>query len=165
MALVSTVACQERSPTALDDTQLPDAPLSVQVDLPWSSFGSDFQVFGGYSSPANIAQPIIAHTYDGALESRALLRFGAFPAFARVIDPEGVPITDDSITYVSGIVVLYIDTLTSVYSGPVSLSLSTLEEEWDARTVTWTEAVDSLNDLRLWTEPGAGPVTLATTST
>jgi len=165
MALVSTVACQERSPTALDDTQLPDAPLSVQVELPWSAFGSDFQVFGGYSSPANIAQPIIAHTYDGALESRALLRFGAFPAFARVLDPEGGPASDDSITYVSGIVVLYIDTLTSVYGGPVSLTLSTLEEEWDARTATWTESVDSLNDQRLWTEPGAGPVMPGATGT
>jgi hypothetical protein len=165
MALVSTVACQERSPTALDDSQLPDAPLSVQVALPWSSFGSDFQVLGGFSTPANIAQPIIAHTYDGALESRALLRFGSFPAFARVIDPEGAPVTDDSITYVSGIVVLYMDTLTSVYAGPVSLSLSTLEEEWDARTVTWTQAIDSLNDQRPWTEPGAGPVTLGATGT
>jgi len=164
MALVSTVACQERIPTALDDTQLPDAPLSVQVELPWSSFGSDFQVFGGYSTPANIAQPIIAHTYDGALESRALLRFSSLPAFARVLQ-DGAPVTDDSITYVSGIVVLFFDTTTSVYSGPVGVTLSTLEEEWDARTATWTAAVDSLNDQRLWTEPGAGPATLAATAT
>jgi hypothetical protein len=165
MALVSAVACQERSPTALDDTQLPDAPLSVQVELPWSAFGSDFTVLGGYSSPADVAQPVIAHTYDGALESRALLRFGLFPQFARVLDPDGAPVSDDSITYVSGIVVLYIDTLTSVYGGPVGLTLSTLQEEWDARTVTWTAAVDSLNDQRLWTEPGAGPATLAATAT
>jgi hypothetical protein len=162
VALVSAVACQERSPTALDDTQLPDAPLSVQVELPWSDFGSNFEVLGGYSSASSLPQAVVAHLYDGALESRMLLRFGQFPLSAVVNNSEGVPVPDDSITYVAGTVVLYIDTLNSVYDGPVSLRLSTLEEEWDARSATWTAAVDSLNDQRLWSEPGAGPATLAT---
>lgn len=165
VALVSAVACQERSPTALDDTELPDAPLSVQVELSWNEFGSNFQVLGGYSSAATLAQAVVAHQFDGALEARTLLRFGQFPLTALVNDPDGAPVVDDSITYVAGMLVLYIDTLNSVYDGPVSLTLSTLEEEWDARSTTWTAAVDSLNDQRLWTEPGAGPAALATVAT
>ncbi len=38
------------------------------------------------------------------------------------------------------------------------LSLGALQQEWDASTVTWTTAVDTINDLRTWAEEGAGPV-------
>lgn len=161
---MAVAACQERSPTALDDAQLPDQPATIQVDLPWSQFGSDLQVLGGYSTAASVGLPVVAHTYDGALEARTLVRFGAFPAFARVFNANGEAVNDPDITYVSGRLVVAFDTVGSIVPGPVSLQLGTLQEVWDAVSATWTLALDTVGDQRPWSELGAGPAPAVATA-
>ena len=152
-------ACQEELPTALDGGPLPEEPLTVEVQLPWSAFGSDFQVLGGYGTAGGLA-PVLARTYEGTLDARVLLRFGAFPTSVRVVDASGATVTDTSFTYVGGHLILGFDTLASVTSGPVDIEIGALQEEWDARTASWTLAVDTVADQRAWTEVGAGPAPL-----
>ena len=163
-ALMAVVACQERAPTALDDAQLPEGPVTVEIELPWSDFGSNFQVLGGYGSVASLGSPLLAHTYAGALESRVLMRFGAYPISAQVINANGTTEIDTDIRYISGRLVLTIDTAASSNTGPVTLQLGALEEVWDANTASWTYAVDTVADQRAWTEPGAGPSTQISTA-
>ena len=62
-------------------------------------------------------------------------------------------------TFVGGRVVAFFDTIASTNNGPVELGLGATQTPWDNRTVTWVTAVDTLNDLRPWPQPGAGPVT------
>jgi len=163
--LVAVVACENQVPTALDDGQLPDAPVTAEVFLPWSSFGTDWQVLDGFGSVAGLSAPVVAHTYAGTLESRALLRYGSFPSAIRVFDSTGVGVVDTDQTYVAGRLWVTFDTAASVAPGPVRLTLSQLQEEWHARTATWTLAIDSVGEQRAWTEPGAGPTTIASVVT
>jgi hypothetical protein len=156
---MAVAACQERSPTALGDSQLPEEPLTIEVELPWSEFGSDFQVLGGYGSVASLGSPVLAHTFAGALESRVLVRFGAYPISAQVINADGAAELDTDIRYIGGSVVLTIDTAASTNTGPVTLQLGALEEVWDVGTASWTYAVDTIADQRAWAQPGAGPAT------
>jgi hypothetical protein len=157
---MAVVACQERLPTALDDGRLPDEPLTVEVDLDWSQFGSNLQVIGGYGSVTTLPRPIVAHTYQGTLESRMLLRFGPYPAAARVVDPSGATVTDPDVTYVGGRLVLTFDTLASTNTGQVALQVSALSDEWHPASASWGFAVDTVGDQRAWTEAGAGPLDL-----
>ncbi|MDH3207564.1 MAG: hypothetical protein OEO79_13265 [Gemmatimonadota bacterium] len=156
--LVAVVACQERLPTALDDGQLPNEPLTVEVELPWSAFGSNLQVFGGYGSVSALGLPVVAHTFGGTLESRLLLRFGPYTTRVFAVEAGGSTVPDEDITYVGGRLVLTFDTLASVVPGPVQLELGALQEEWHSLTASWTNAVDSVADQRAWSEPGAGPI-------
>lgn len=162
--LFAVMACQERAPTALDDAQLPDEPLTVEVDLAWSDFGSNFQVLGGYGSAASLGLPIVAHTFAGTLESRLLVRFGAYPTSAQVVDGTGATVVDTDVTPVGGRLVVTFDTVASTNTGPVELQLGALQEEWEPFSTTWAFALDTVADQRSWTEAGAGPtVPMSTT--
>lgn len=156
--LVAVVACQEEAPTALDDSQLPDEPLTFEVELPWSEFGSDAQVLGGYSWPSVLSAPVVTRSYLGDLEARTLLRFTGFPALVRVNNDDGTLVDDTDLTYISAFLTLGFDTLLSVAPGPVRVELGGLQEEWAARTTSWTLAVDSVGDQRAWSAPGGGAV-------
>lgn len=159
---VAVVACEQAVPTAVDETPLPEAPLTVEIEIPWSDFGSDLQVVGGFSSPAFLPAPVVARAYEGVLEARTLMRWDTFPPTVRVMTDGGV-VTDDSLHFVAGFVTLGFDTLTSVVPSPATLEIGTLEEEWNFRTATWTLAVDTVADQRAWSEAGAGPAPLVAT--
>lgn len=164
--LVAVVACQEEGPMALDDASLPDEPTTVEVELPWSAFASNLQVLGGFGSASTVPTPVVAHTYNGSLEARTLIRFDSLPPAIRVLsDANGAVVTDTMMTYLAGYVTLGFDTVASVSPGPVDLELSTLQQRWDARSASWTSAVDSIGDQQAWTEPGAGPVGHTSTGT
>jgi hypothetical protein len=92
------------------------------------------------------------------------MRFAPYPTTARVVNADGATVLDSDLHYVSGFIVMAFDTVNSVYSGPVSLDLSTLEEAWDSRSASWAFAVDTVADQRPWTDPGAGPATPAATA-
>jgi hypothetical protein len=155
--LVGVVACQEKVPTALDDSRLPGEPLTVEIDLAWSDFGSNFQVLGGYGSAASLALPVVAHTYEGTLESRLLVRFGAYPPSAQVVNSDGATVVDTDVRHVAGRLVVMFDTVASTNTGLVELQLSALQEEWEVQSTSWAFAVDSVADQRAWSVPGAGP--------
>lgn len=131
----------------------------------FADFASDLAVYGGYGSASELGAAVIAQDYEGTLDAHTLARFGAFPRSATVLDTTGTNRTDSLLTLVSGRVVAYFDTIASTNAGPVTIALGALQDEWHAQTVSWSNAVDTINDRRAWPEPGAGPVLALTTAT
>jgi hypothetical protein len=154
---VGAVACEEQSPVGVGGEE-PSTPVTVEIELPWSEFGSNLQTFGGFGTTYELGEGLLATNFAGTLNARTLVRFGAYPATASVRDSSGTQQTDTDLTYVGGTLVAFFDTVASTNTGPVSLTLGALQQVWHARSATWTSAVDTLGDIQPWTEPGAGPV-------
>lgn len=158
-ALVAGVACSEQTPTSIDGNVLPVAPVTIEVEIPWEGFGSDLVVLGGYGSPSDLGRGYVANAHGGSLQARTLARFGIFPRSASVRDTAGTTQTDTMISITGGRLVAFFDTIASTNAGPVTLELGALQEEWDARSATWTSAVDSVGEARPWSAAGGGAVT------
>ncbi len=159
LCVLGSMACSELNPTSLDEEFLPPAPLTAEIRLGWDAFASNLEVFGGFGSPLELGSGVTARLFAGTLNARTLARFTGYPQAATVRDSAGNTRADSTLTFVGGWVVAVVDTLASVSSGPVTLSLGALQQEWDPRTTTWEFAVDTINDRRSWSEPGAGPAT------
>lgn len=149
--------CEEELPVAISD-DLPGEPITVEVDVPWSDFASNLEVFGGYGSPRDLDDGFVANDFAGTLDARTLLRFSSYPRSATVRDETGTLRPDSNLTHVGGRLVAFFDTDASTNTGAVTLELGALQAEWDSKTVSWSFAVDTINDQRAWSEPGAGPV-------
>lgn len=149
---------------AIQDGALPGEPITVEVDIPWSEFASNLQVFGGYGSPQDLGQGFIAEDFAGTLDARTLLRIGAFPVVATVRDSSGTQRPDSSLTFISGRLVAFFDTIASTSTGPVTLAIGATTTEWNGPTASWDFAVDTINDQRAWPEAGGGPVTPVSTA-
>ncbi len=156
--IVAASACGEEPPTAVDASALPSPPVTVELRLPWSEYASSLEVFGGYGAPAELGSGVVAQDFGGTLDARTLVRYGGYPVAVSVRDTTGTTRPDSSLTFIGGRLVAFLDTLASRADGPVTLALGAIQQEWDVRTVSWTVAVDTINDRRLWAEPGAGPV-------
>ena len=155
---IGVMACTDEAPTALDDTLLPPEPVTVELRLDWTDFASGFEILGGYGAPREIGTGVVARGFEATLNARTLARFGAFPEFATVRDTTGTARADSSLVFVGGRVVVVFDTIASTNDVPVTLELGAIQDEWDINTVTWTNAIDTINDLRPWPEAGAGAV-------
>ena len=153
-----TGGCQEQAPVALDDQDVPGVPVSVTVEIPWSSFGSNVEVFGGYGSAEEIGSGVLAEDFAGTLDARTLMRIGAYPRIATVRDTTGASRPDSTLTFLGGRFVAFFDTIASTNTNPVRLALGATTEEWHQATTSWTYAVDTINDQRPWTEEGGGAV-------
>lgn len=157
-------ACTQETPAALNGSLLPAEPRTVEVVLPWSTFGDSVSIIGGYGSPNDLPGGLIANQYQGQLDARALVRIRAVPRAFPVRDSTGTTRTDSSFTYLSGRLVALVDTLQSRVTGPVEVAVSYLEDDWHSATATWDFLVDSVGTQQAWTEPGAGPATLLGTA-
>ena len=164
LAVLGVVACEEQTPTSLDDSLLPQEPITVELRIPWEDFASNLEVIGGFGVPMELGTGVIAKSFGGTLDARTLLRFADYPTQAQVRDTTGTTRTDDSLTFIGGRLLAFLDTMASTNEGPVLLSLGAIQHEWDVRTVTWTTAVDTINDQRSWPEAGAGPVAPVSTA-
>lgn len=136
-------------------------PVTVEVELAWSDFGSNLEVLGGYGAPAQLGTGVLASRYGdsiNAIDARTLARFGPYPRQATVPDSTGASRPDSMLTFVGGRVAVRFDTIASTNTGPVTLALGALQDEWHPASASWTAALDTVNDQRLWTESGAGPV-------
>lgn len=165
MAPAILVGCEEQLPVGPGNEALPGEPVTIEITLPWSSFASDLQVYGGYGAAVDLNQGVLANQFAGSLDARTLMRFNAYPAVATVRDTTGTNRPDSTLTYFSGRLVAFIDTIASNTTGPVDIAVGVLQNEWDATTVSWTNAVDTINDQRAWPEPGGGPVLPVDTAT
>jgi len=157
-AIMFGVGCQEQTPVALNDDALPGAPITVTVEIPWSAFASNLEVFGGYGSAEDIGQGVLAEDFAGTLDARTLLRIGSYPRVATVQDTTGASRPDSTLTILGGRFVAFFDTIESTNSGAVTLALGAITEEWDQTTASWDFAVDTINDERPWSEAGGGVV-------
>lgn len=163
VACTALAACQNESPTSVDLSLLPPAPLTLSIQLPWAEFGSNLAVYGGYGAPVELQEGIVARAYgaDG-LDANTLVRFNAPPASATVRVDQTLR-QDTNLSYKGGYFVAFFDTIASITPGPVTLELGALQTEWDAATANWTFAFDTIADQRPWPEPGGGPVTVLDT--
>ena len=162
---IAAAACQEVNPVSADGGLIPVTPQTVEVFLPWSEFGADVEILGGFGTPSELFTLVVSQDFKGDLDSRALVRFSRFPTVASVRDSTGTTRPDSSFTYLTGRVVARMDTIRSDVSGPVEMSLSMVDQDWHERSTTWDLLVDTVQDRRNWAEPGGGPATALGTAT
>ena len=160
-ALVTALAaCEDESPTSVDLSLLPPAPLTLAIQLPWAEFGSNLAVYGGYGGAAELDEAIVARAYAAEdLDANVLVRFNAYPTSVSVRDATGTLRQDTNISYYSGYFVAFLDTIASTNAAPVTLELGAIQTPWDPGSATWSFALDTLGDQQPWPEPGGGPVT------
>lgn len=157
-AALALTACGDETPTSIGEEVLPGAPVTLQIEIPWEDFGSNLEVFGGYGTPGDLGTGVLANAYGGSLNARTLLRFGVLPTSASVRDTTGTTVTDTDLTFVEGRLVAVFSREASSAETPVSLTLGFMDEAWDRRSATWTDAVDTLGNRVPWSEPGGGMV-------
>jgi len=151
--------CQEDITTSLEGDLIPVGAVTVEVSLSFHEFAKDLTAWGGYGRPYELTQDIAARAFEGTLDSRVLNSWNPYPVATTVQDSTGLYTADSTLTFVGGTIVARFDTLTSVLEDSVTLTISALPRDWDFRTVGWDVAVDSVGDLQLWEEEGAGPAT------
>ena len=59
-AALALAACEEETPTSVGAAPLPPEPVSVEIQLPWSQFASNLEVFGGYGRTDDVDEAILA---------------------------------------------------------------------------------------------------------
>jgi hypothetical protein len=150
-------ACQEVVPTASEGELFPIEPRTIEVLFPFESFGQTVQVIGGYGSPAELGVGPVATDFEG-LDSRALVRFSAYPTVATVRDTAGVSRPDSSLTFIGGRIVILYDTLTSQVETPLRVAAGATTVPWHGLTASWSLSVDTIGNRTAWPEAGGGPI-------
>lgn len=156
--------CADDSPTSTRAELFPVTLETVEVRIPFEDFASDLRILGGFGTPAELNQGIVAREFAGSLNARTLSRFQAYPEAASVRDTTGTLRSDSSLTFFGGQLVLAMDSLRRPEQ-PVLLRAGALQTEWDAATAGWELAVDTVGEEVAWPEPGGGPVTALDTAT
>jgi len=157
------VGCQNEVPTAQDPDAIPLEPQTIEVLIPAADFLTEVQLAGGFGSTTGFfdltgTAGYVAHQFSAdSLEARTLVRFFPAPTSATVRDTTGASVTDTDLTPLRGFLVGTVDTLASEAPDSVTLSVGLLDQLWDAETVSWDFAVDTVQTQIPWTEPGAGP--------
>jgi hypothetical protein len=148
------VACTDEDPTGVGgDLPLGGTIRTYELILgPEVFLASDTSV-AGFFKPSGSSFVVLSGGADG-LTSHVLVRFAAPPSSVIYRDTMGVSREDTLPTYIGADLVLWVDTLRSTASGPVELQLYRIGEEWDPRSATWAERVDSGNVRLSWSEPG-----------
>jgi len=158
-------ACTQSEPTSISEELIPTTPQTVEVLLPWSAFGDSIQVFGGFGRSNDLARRVISNQFRGTLDARFLARFNRLPQEATVRDTAGESRVDLNLSLQQGRIVATLDTLRSIVTGPVQLSVGYLDQEWDPASTGWGFRVDTIQNREEWPEPGAGPVVPLATAT
>lgn len=159
------LACADEDPTGIGGPLVPGGAVrTYEIVLEPEQFLASDTTLGGFVAPDQIFFRVLAGGYEG-LTSNGLARFAPPPATLTYVDASGATRTDTMPTYVGGRVVLSVDTLRSVASGPVRLELHRIGEEWDPQSASWTLRVDSGGVQLPWTEPGGTSAALVDTAT
>ena len=156
------VGCTDALPTSDDVDLIPVDAVTVEIRLPFASFVRDLRSFSGFGSPADVPVAVVAHEWEGELESRALVRFGSLPDVINVRLPGGDSTAtqpDSMYQPVSGKVILRLDTLGLGFES-FDLEAGAVLTAWGAETASWEVASDTLGAVSPspWPEPGGGPV-------
>ncbi|MCH7563179.1 MAG: hypothetical protein IH968_05070 [Gemmatimonadetes bacterium] len=154
--LVLFAGCQDLVPTATDTGLIPINPITVEVLLDFEEFVTDFDVIGGFGSPADLGRGLVARGYRGTLDARTLVRFGNFQRSISVEDSLGVTRLDSTFTALGGQIVIVFDSTDAAPDLPVTLTAAATNTPWDRETATWDLAVDSFGVSTPWPIPGAG---------
>lgn len=150
LALFAGGACTDRDLTSTDPTNPPGQgarTLEVfvsAVDLGASAWFDTTLV--GFAGASNLSPLLAADT--AALQSRVLLRFVQLSGQVVIRDT-----VRDPLEFLDGRFVVRLDTFSSVPSGGV-LSVYDVEQPFDARSATWSFAVDTPAGSVAWSVPG-----------
>ncbi len=161
--------CTDAVPTSDDGDLIPVDAVTVEVHLPFASFARDLRSFSGFGSPADVPVTVLAHQWEGELESRALMRFDSLPDWIAVRLPgsSSTSVHADSMYQpVSGKVILRLDTL-GLGVESFELEAGAVLTPWDSETANWEVASDTVGAVSPspWPEPGGGPVRSLTSAT
>jgi hypothetical protein len=163
VAAVLAASCDVEGPTGVGGGLLPpDVITTFEVVLDPARYLVSDTAFGVYSSPADGDFLIVASSYQGALDSRALARF-TLPTTV-TLPVNGVSRTDSLPTFFAGEVVFAVDTTGASSSPPVLLALFRNTEDFDDGSATWTLRVDTPGARLPWAQPGGSPGVLVDTA-
>lgn len=156
MALLVMWGCSDETPTSGNENLIPVEAETYEVQIPFSEFVTDFQVHGGFSTAANLPQPLVAHEYREDLDAHALIGFARLPQQIQVLPPGETTTRPDSL-YVptGGTLILRMDTIQHPEGAPIEVALRSVQERWHTASASWTHAVDTLGDRTEWSAPGA----------
>jgi hypothetical protein len=157
-------ACTQDSPTEVGSGLLPpDAIRTFEVVIEPERYLQWDTAFGLYSAASDAPYVLIANEFEGALNSRALIRY-PMPRTISVIDTAGVLRTDSMPIFFGGDVRVIVDTLGST-AAPALLELFHPTEDWDRQSATWELRVDSGGVRIPWAQPGGSPGALIGSAT
>ena len=126
-ASVLVGACENRTPTAIDDDLFPGGNRPLTLEIP--SAAESLTVLGrfqGYTGPADADFLLVANRFGGVLDAFGVSRFIDFPGFVNVT-VGGANQVDSTFAYLGGEVVVPVDTSASrIVDGPVTLQLREL---------------------------------------
>ncbi len=157
LLFLGLVSCADKTPTSADAALITAQPATVELRIPWTQFGSNFAVNGGYGYAYELGTATVANDFDG-LTAKTIAEFSGFATDALVRDSIGTLLTDTAVVVAGGYVTATFDTLTSTVSGPLTLDLGSLSQSWDPLSVTWDMRVDTTNDHEAWSSPGGGTI-------
>jgi len=150
---VPLAGCVDEEPTDVGDALLSGQDIvTFEVVLPAAEFLVYDSAFSGYITPIESAFDVVAHSFENTLDANTLLRFSLAPPTITVRTTGTTLVTDSHPSFVSGRLVLKLDTLTTT-ARPIGMSLFQTAEEWDA-SATWTQRVDTGSVDLFWTTPG-----------
>jgi hypothetical protein len=162
-AALAVGACGEETPTGVGAGLLPaDAIQTFEVVLGPDRYLVWDTAFGQYSATADAPFAVIAHQYQGALDSRLLIRYG-IPAQIIVVDTLGVERADQNPIFTGGEIRLVVDTAATSTAGMVQLNRAT--EPWDRLSAGWTFRIDTTGVQLPWSQPGGSPGAVVSTAT
>jgi hypothetical protein len=154
LAAVVLAGCADESPVGLDPIVPPGVVRSFEIVLDADRFLVMDTSITGFSTAAGSGYGVVANAHAGVLNAHTLLRAALPLRSVTYRDTAGVAKNDTLPIIIGGELILKLDTLQGRASGPVSLALYRIAEEWDPRSVTWSLRVDTGDVSLPWSTPG-----------
>ncbi len=160
--VLGVLGCQNETPTDFGGDLVPTTPTTVEIDFDYQDFATGLALYGGYGNKNAFrfggVLSYVAHDFEAAaLNARTLIRFGGPPRGVVVQDTTGATVTDSTLTFLGGSMLVIVDTLQSTVSGATEIEFASLRTRWSSTSAGWTLAIDSVGESVPWGGPGADP--------
>jgi hypothetical protein len=160
-------ACADEDPTTVGGDLLSGGTVrTIETIFDASRFLEMDTAANGFTRPSLAEFMTVARRAAGTLDAHTLYRFGPFPKSVAYRTAVGDTAKVDTLPrFVSGRVVIKLDSLHFAGTKPIRLELYRTAQKWDPATATWQLAIDSIGERSSWTQPGGTPGTLVDTTT
>lgn len=159
LLVAGLAGCDEDLPTGADEDLVPISVRTIEIELPFADFGSDFRTFEGFGSPAELSFGLVADGFEDVLDARTLVQFPEFIPVLEVTNEDGSTVFS-AVSVKGGRLVARFDTVEAAGQDPPELVVNAIEFPWHAPTATWTVRVDTPGVRTEWDAPGADPAEL-----
>jgi hypothetical protein len=154
VAILGIAACGEETPVGLPGLLPGGGTATAEVILDAADFLAWDSVRTGFYDPGKVSFVVAAGQYDGGLDVHGLYRFQGLPENVSYQDTLGVFRVDTLPALTGGRFEFQLDTMRTISTGPITVSLYQLEESWDVGSADWLSRVDTGSVRLAWTEPG-----------